>query len=247
MVSILLAALVAATPLERADQAYKAKDYEHARALYQTALKDSPSNAFAWYHLAVSDMKTGHDSEALDALRSFEKAASVPATAYTSSPTFSLFSTLPGFTAFVDELMHEQFPCRFDPAARAMDRWVGKWTVTNPAGAGGTSTIDRVFDGCMIEEHWTGDFGERGSSLTSYDSTTGHWRQHYVSDRAAVTDYVGTASGNDVVFIATGPQPHALTRMTYSFLSDGRVEQKFEASSDDGKTYSLTSDLYYAK
>jgi hypothetical protein len=65
-----------------------------------------------------------------------------------------------------------------------------------------------------------------------------------VSDRAAVTEYEGTANDTGVVFTASGPKGQI--RMTYAFLPDGRVEQKFETSSDGGKTWTLSSDLYYA-
>ncbi len=247
MLSFVLIAAIASSPFEAADQAYKSGDYDHARTLYQSALRDTPSNALAWYHLAVSDLKTHHDKDALDAIRSFENIIPVPAISFTTNTQFTIFASVPGFESFVAELTQKQYPCRFGGPARAMDRWIGKWNVTNARGAGGTSRIERIFDGCTIEEHWTGEYGERGTSLTYYDTQGGHWVQHYVSDRAIGTDYVGTASENKVVFVASGPQPQARTRMTYTFLGDGRVEQQFESSTDDGNTYAITSDLYYTK
>ena len=41
--------------------------------------------------------------------------------------------------------------------------------------------------------------------------------------------------------------PSARIRMTYDFLADGRVEQRFESSTDGGTTWTLTSDLYYTR
>ena len=128
-----------------------------------------------------------------------------------------------------------------------------QWIVGSGAGtlpserAGWMSVVDRAFDGCVIVEHWTGQFGERGVSLTSYDAATQRWLQHYVGDNATTTDYTGIAKGSSVVFTAPGITPNVTLRMTYNFLTDGRVEQRFDTSNDGGATWKLTSDLFYAR
>ncbi|HEX3458637.1 MAG TPA: tetratricopeptide repeat protein [Candidatus Baltobacteraceae bacterium] len=245
MIALLLALVTVAqaAPTSAADAAYARHDYQQAKALYQTAVSANPKDSRAWYRLAVIGVAQGDATEALADLDAFSKASPVPATAYRNDANFERFRTLPGYDAFVASVERRQYPCRFDPAARAMDGWIGSWGVANPNGPGGTSVVDRAFDGCVIVEHWTGQFGERGMSLTSYDATAQRWLQHYVSDNATATDYTGAAKGSSVVFVAPG----AITRMTYDFLKDGRVEQRFESSSDGGTTWTITSDLYYTR
>jgi tetratricopeptide (TPR) repeat protein len=245
MIALLLALVTAAqaAPTSTADDAYARHDYRQAKVLYQTAVSANPKDSRAWYRLAAIGIAQGDATEALADLDAFSKASPVPAAAYRNDAIFAPFRTLPGYDSFVASVERRQYPCRFDPAARAMDPWIGTWSVANPNGPGGSSVVDRAFDGCVIIEHWTGQFGERGMSLTSYDTTTQRWLQHYVSDNATATDYAGTAKGSSVVFIAPG----ARIRMTYDFLRDGRVEQRFDSSSDGGATWTLTSDLYYTR
>lgn len=245
--SLILATIVGALVAQNApsaDDAYKSHDYATAKKLYEAAVQQNPKDARAWYRLAVIAVHDKDDKAALSDLAGFSRAAPVPASAYRENAMFASFQGLPGYAAFVEGIERQQYPCRFDSAARAMDRWIGTWNVTNPnTGIGGSSVIERLYDGCVIVEHWHGQYGDLGTSLTSYDATTHRWHQHYVSDRALVTDYEGTADGSSVVFVsktATGA-----TRMTYVFLPDGRVEQRFETSSDDGKTWTPSADLYY--
>lgn len=249
MIALLLALVTVAqaAPVSAADDAYARHDYPQAKALYQTAVSANPKDYRAWYRLAVIGVAQGNTTEALADLDAFSKASPVPAAAYRNDANFAPFRALPGYDSFVASVERRQYPCRFDTAARAMDGWIGNWSVANPSGPGGSSVIDRAFDGCVIVEHWTGQFGERGMSLTSYDTTTQRWLQHYVSDNATATDYTGTPKGSSVVFTAPGAVPSARIRMTFDFLADGRVEQRFESSTDGGTTWTLTSDLYYTR
>jgi hypothetical protein len=249
MIALLLAIVTVAqaAPASAADDAYARHDYPQAKALYQTAVRANPKDYRAWYRLAAIGVALGNATEALADLDAFSKASPVPAAAYRNDAIFAPFRALPGYDSFVASVERRQYPCRFDSAARTMDRWIGTWSVANPSGPGGSSVVDRAFDGCVLVEHWTGKFGERGMSLTSYDASTQRWLQHYVSDNATVTDYAGTSKGSSVVFTAPGAMPSARIRMTYDFLADGRVEQRFESSSDGGTTWTLTSDLYYTR
>ena len=249
MIALLLALVTVAqaTPASAADDSYSKHDYARAKVLYQTAVSADPKDYRAWYRLAIIGVAQGNATEALADLDAFSKASPIPPDAYRNDAIFAPFRTLPGYDSFLASVEGRQYPCRFDPAARAMDRWIGSWNVTNPSGPGGSSVIDRAFDGCVIVEHWTGSFGERGMSLTSYDAATRRWLQHYVSDNATVADYAGTAKGSSVVFIAPGATPNVIVRMTYNFLTDGRVEQSFDTSNDSGATWKLTSDLFYAR
>ena len=245
MILTAILGIIVAQNTATADDAYKRQDYVTAKKLYEAKVQQNPNDAQAWYRLAVIAEHDRDDASALQDLKQFSRAVPMPAAAYRDNAMFAAFQSVPGYGAFVEGIERKQYPCRFDPAARAMDHWIGAWNVTNPNGPGGTSVVDRLFDGCVIEEHWRGQYGELGTSLTSYDAVSRLWHQHYVSDRAAVTEYDGTVSGSSVVFVgrnAAGP-----VRMTYVFLDDGRVEQRFETSSDGGSTWTRSADLFYSR
>ncbi|WP_189404904.1 hypothetical protein [Alteromonas halophila] len=64
------------------------------------------------------------------------------------------------------------------PSYQAFDFWLGHWTVTTPDGKkAGTNRIKKVYDGCVITEHYSNTSGPYGSSINMYDSTTGKWYQ----------------------------------------------------------------------
>src|SRR5262245_41018266 len=71
-------------------------------------------------------------------------------------------------------------PCS-TPEHRQFDFWVGDWNVKDPQGAqAGTNLITREFDGCVIQEHWVGSRGMRGSSFNIYSPATKTWHQSWV-------------------------------------------------------------------
>ena len=50
------------------------------------------------------------------------------------------------------------------------DFWVGEWDVFIPNGRqAGTNRIEKVEQGCLLVEHWTGAGGSTGTSVNFYD------------------------------------------------------------------------------
>src|SRR6185295_12983591 len=74
-------------------------------------------------------------------------------------------------------------PCRADVKGRALDFWVGDWTVTNADGSkAGENRVERMLDGCAIMENWHGvDAGDDGKSLFTYDARRRIWDQVWVT------------------------------------------------------------------
>lgn len=229
-----------------ADDAFAHKDYARAKALYQAQIASNPKDSHALYRVAWIDAVLGDSRAALADLEAFSNAVPIPVSAYRTEG-FAQFAKLPGFDRFLATLERTQYACRYDAPARAMDRWIGTWKVTDTNGPGGSSDIDRDLEGCAIVEHWRGAYGETGTSLTSYDASNHVWLQHYVTDRGNATDYVGRVQGASIVFDVPASPASAKRRMTYTFLKDGRVEQRFETSDDAGKTWVVGQDLIYAR
>src|ERR1700712_1266995 len=75
-------------------------------------------------------------------------------------------------------------PCRDAAGGKALDFWVGDWTVVAVADGAkqGDSRIERVLDGCAIIENWHGtDANDDGKSLFSFDARSGLWDQVWVT------------------------------------------------------------------
>ncbi len=139
--------------------------------------------------------------------------------------------------------------CRDDPRARALDFWAGEWEVLTPAGhLAGHSRVEPILDGCVLLEHWEGARGGRGKSFNLFDRTTGQWRQTWVDSQGTQVDFTGGLEGRSMVYRSQGPGPGGKpqrTRMTFTPLPGGEVRQLWEASADEGRTWTVNFDGRY--
>jgi hypothetical protein len=137
------------------------------------------------------------------------------------------------------------------PENRQLDFWVGHWDVYAKADLTklvAHSTIENLYGGCAIRENWMPLGGAGGGSLSSYIPATGKWRQFWVDSSGATVDFEGGWDGRAMVLEGVWPQPGKptqRTRMTYSKLPDGSVEQAGQSSDDNGKTWQPSFDLIY--
>ncbi len=126
------------------------------------------------------------------------------------------------------------------PEYRQFDYWIGKWTVENRSGdVIGQSKISSVSDGCAILEEWNGASGVTGKSLNFYDSSQQQWRQTWVGGGGMILDLEGNLEdGNmtlyDEKLTENGPVIH---RIRWNKLADGRIEQRWDTSTDGGETW----------
>ena len=137
-------------------------------------------------------------------------------------------------------------PCVTDSNYQRLAFWVGDWDVVDSTGAHyATERVRTVVGGCALTIEWNGGAGDRGLNLSGYDSKSGEWRQMYVSDQLFPTGAIVRRSdpsyhGPGIRFIplsepeASGP---TRSRVTVMPMSDHRVMQLFEDSSDGGKTW----------
>lgn len=147
-------------------------------------------------------------------------------------------------------------PCRDDAKGRALDFWVGAWTVTNADGTkAGTNTITRLLNGCAITEEWRGlTPDDVGMSLFTYDARARRWEQTWVTPDTtrpgSLKHKTMTAMlyANAVRFEGTIRAPGGksiIDRTTLTPWRDGRVRQTIEWSRDGGKSWETRFDAYY--
>lgn len=142
-------------------------------------------------------------------------------------------------------------PCPADANRHHFDFWVGEWNVETKDGKpAGHSSVQAISGGCGLLENWTDNNGGTGKSINAYNPILGAWQQFWVGEYGAVTEYRESEwRGDTLSFRATsraGGTPISL-RLTFNPLPDGSVRQFGEQSTDDGRTWTPTYELFYRR
>ena len=144
-------------------------------------------------------------------------------------------------------------PACADEARRALDFWIGSWSVTDPSGKpAGRNVITRISGGCGLLEQWEspgpGGTTFRGTGHHAYQPASKSWKQLWTDTSGRTVDMEGEAKDGAVIYRWTIPGgTPALGRYTVSRLADGKVRQKGERSTDNGATWQGTFDYIYAR
>ena len=202
------------------------------------------------FRLARAYAKSGDATRALAMLDELV-ANNFANTAVTQSPDLQ---ALPAdrLAAFVKAVNDRAHPCAADPNYRAFDFWIGEWDV-QPTGApraasGATSRIERQLDGCVIQENWEPPSGGNGKSFNIYNRVTKRWEQYWADASGTITHYVGEfrADGN-LYYEADQFGTTNKLRMTFFNQGPDQVRQLGHASTDGGKTWTVSYDLTYVR
>lgn len=133
-------------------------------------------------------------------------------------------------------------PCASNRDNRALDFWLGRWTIAAPGGTRSASskvTVD--LDQCLVVERWDGGRGHIGENLFAYSADDEGWHGLFADNEGRVHVFLdGKASPGLLQF--TGPSrgpggESVLNRVTIRRLGASHVEQQWEKSSDGGKTW----------
>ena len=140
-------------------------------------------------------------------------------------------------------------PCS-DPAHRQFDFWIGSWEVHDADGKRqGSNVVSRVAGQCGLREDWTGADGTSGTSLNYYDPQDQLWHQDWVGQSGLILHLAGAREGRAMVMsgLREGPRGRAQDRITWRPLDDGRVEQTWEVSTDEGETWRVVFRGFYSR
>jgi hypothetical protein len=136
---------------------------------------------------------------------------------------------------------------------RQFDFWIGNWEVTANGVPAGTNSIHAIHNGCALMENWqsAGEGGIAGSSFNIYDKATGNWHQTWVDDSGTLLQLDGGMA--DGVMVLKGQRPArdgsgmALHRISWTPNPDGSVRQLWEASKDEGESWTVLFDGHYKR
>jgi hypothetical protein len=147
-------------------------------------------------------------------------------------------------------------PCTL-PQQKEFNFWVGEWDLTWPGqNAGeighGTNNINRIMDGCVVQENFVSlDASHlRGTSVSIFDASSGHWKQTWVDNQASYLDFVGDFKDNQMVLqreTVAKNGTHSLQRMVWKNITPNEFDWSWESSTDDGKTWQVHWPIHYKR
>lgn len=141
-------------------------------------------------------------------------------------------------------------PCTA-PEYRQFDFWLGDWVVHNPKGVQvGTSRIEKIENGCGIQETWTNARGITGRSINIYRRASRTWTQAWAGSDGLTLMLEGRFEAGKMLLQgeSLGPRGERLReRVTWSLVTDHTVRQFWEQSKDGGKTWAAVFDGIYTE
>ena len=214
-------------------------------------------SAQASYRLAQAFAVQDRGDDAMGELqRGLAAGFAAPASFFRADRHLSRLASHAQWTATIDAYDAVVQPCRHGARFREFDFWLGDWDVrATGVPATGPASRNRITleeNGCVVQEHWTGQGGSTGQSFNLFDRSIGKWRQTWVDNIGGQHDYVGERRHGNMVFEGTTPAPGGQagrlpTRLTLFHVSADAVRQFSEVSADSGRTWTVAYDLTYVR
>lgn len=134
---------------------------------------------------------------------------------------------------------------------RALDFWLGQWTVTWGDGLSASNHVEAILGGAVIRENFDGRPGAefQGQSLSVYSPALGLWRQTWVDSDGSYWAFTGGPQGERFVFATDDVrdgQPIQLRMVFYNLAADS-LDWDWERSDDGGLTWALKWRLHYTR
>ncbi len=135
--------------------------------------------------------------------------------------------------------------------ARALDFWLGDWTVSWGDGLTARNTVEAILGGAVMRESFDGHPGAsfQGVSLSVYSPALGLWRQTWVDSDGSYWAFTGGPEGDRFCFATDDVQqgkPIKL-RMTFYHIAADALDWDWERSDDGGGTWTLKWRLHYTR
>jgi tetratricopeptide (TPR) repeat protein len=141
-------------------------------------------------------------------------------------------------------------PCKYLPQARQFDFWVGRWDVQVGGQSAGTNVIERLEEGCLIMENWSGRGGATGRSMNFFNPVTNKWRQTYISNNEVIWEMSGEYRDGVMLYegemYSAGSRP-VMVRVKLYNQSPDRIRHTQDNSTDGGKTWQNVWDSIYVR
>jgi hypothetical protein len=136
------------------------------------------------------------------------------------------------------------------PAYRQFDFWIGDWEafdVANPTTAVAHVRVERILDGCALQETYEGANGVHGQSFSIYDQSRGVWHQSWVTNRGQLLTIEGKMQAGAIILTGsdrTADGKRRIVRGTWK-PAQGGVRETAITSTDNGATWAPWFDLLF--
>jgi hypothetical protein len=145
-------------------------------------------------------------------------------------------------------------PCSMAEAGQ-FDFWVGQWDLEwegpNNAKVKGTNTIQKIFDGCVIQENFKDpSTAFYGMSVSMFNTRLNKWQQTWVDNQGSYLDFVGEFRGGRMILERKAQNKDGLEflqRMVFYNISAKQLDWNWERSDDNGNTWKLMWKIHYVR
>ena len=141
-------------------------------------------------------------------------------------------------------------PCSA-PECSQFDFWLGDWGLTHSDTVHATNLITKEMDGCVIHEHFNNpSTNYRGESWSMYNPGTKKWQQTWVDNQCSYIALTGVFENGEMAlytepFTLNGKK--TINRMVYYNIKKDSLDWRWEASTDEGKTWKQNWLIHYKR
>lgn len=145
-----------------------------------------------------------------------------------------------------------QPPCAANVKGRALDFWLGHWTVSDgeqPSRA--TSVVSLQLGECLVVENWSDAAGHRGENLFGYNLDSKTWSGMFADNRGRIHIFAhGTVAADRAEFDGRSRGARGkmiLNRISIVRTTPDEIEQTWQQSADDGGTWTTVFQGKYSR
>ena len=204
----------------------------------------------AYYALGAAYAGTGDKAKSFESLRRAAETGFAQFERMKNDPHLAGLRDDAQFGSVMEAVERNARPCKFSPAAKQLDFWVGHWDVQVSGQSVGTNVIERLEEGCLIMENWSGRGGSTGRSMNFFNPATNKWRQTYIGNNEVIWEMSGEYK-DGVMFYAGEMFPPrgapVMVRVKFYNLSPDRVRHTQDNSTDGGTTWTNVWDATYVR
>jgi tetratricopeptide (TPR) repeat protein len=203
----------------------------------------------AYFATATAHARVNNKDRAFEFLTKAAGAGFAQTSRLNSDPLLAALRDDARFKAVLEAVDRNARPCKYSPEARQFDFWVGEWDVQVGGQTVGTNVIERLEEGCLIMENWTGNTGGSGKSMNFYNPLTKRWRQTYMSNNQVIWEMSGEYKDGAMQFegemiTASGP---VKVRVKLYGMGPDKIHHTQDNLGSDGKTWTRVWDSVYVR
>jgi hypothetical protein len=147
-------------------------------------------------------------------------------------------------------------PCS-EAEQKQFNFWVGIWDATwpgqnNTSAGHGKNRIERVLDGCVVQENFSGEGAGalHGISISTFNTRSGKWQQTWVDNQGGYLDFTGEFKNGQMILSRDAARPDGtkiIQRMVWKNITHDEFDWSWESSKDGGKTWQVNWPIHYRR